>query len=138
MNFIVKYLSHIIFAAVAGYFAFLAFLVEKDPMINKMILIIVLGLWILWIFAKSFLKILAAIVLVAGMLLAGYYVLHADEIECKKSGREWNKELKVCEDKKSIVEKAQGYLRKWLKENIKLEKAQEQEKPQVSVDLPQQ
>ena len=122
MSFITKYLSHFIFAVAAGYFALLACVAEQDPTLNKMILFIILGLWILWIFAKSFLKILAAVVLVAGMIAAGYYVLNADEIECKRSGREWNKELQVCENKKTLAEKAEGFLRKFFKGSVDFDK----------------
>lgn len=127
MNFVVKYLSHLIFAVALGYFAFLAFVLEQNQTVNEMIMVVIAGIWILWIFAKSLLKMIAAALVVGGILFAGYYVLHAEEIACKNSGREWNKELKVCEDKKTFVEKAQGYLRKWVKENIKIEKKETEE-----------
>lgn len=131
MNIFVKYLSHIIFACALGYFGLLAFVLEKDPMINKMIMVMIGGFWILWIFAKSFLKIVFAVALLGAMLFAGYYVLHAEELECKKAGREWNKELKVCEDKKTVTEKLSDLFKttfkKWKEDNIKVEQQQNEE-----------
>ncbi|MBR6409665.1 MAG: hypothetical protein IKS23_05465 [Alphaproteobacteria bacterium] len=129
MNIFIKYLSHIIFACALGYFGLLAFVLEKDPMINKMIMVMIGGFWVLWIFAKSFLKIVFAVALLAVMLFAGYYVLHAEEIECKKAGREWNKTEKVCEDKKTVGEKLKNVVsdmvkstfQKWKEDNIKVE-----------------
>ncbi len=134
MNIFVKYLSHIIFACALGYFGLLAFVLEKDPMINKMIMIMIGGFWILWIFAKSFLKIVFAVALVGAIAFAGYYVIHAEEIECKKAGREWNKELKVCEDKKTVGEKIKNAVsdvvkstfKKWKEDNIKVEQKDEE------------
>ena len=135
MNVFVKYLSHIIFACALGYFGLLAFVMEKDPMINKMIMIMIGGFWILWIFAKSFLKIVFAVALLGAMIFAGYYVMHAEEIECKKAGREWNKVEKVCEDKKSVSEKLKNAVsdmvkstfQKWKEDNIKVEKETSEE-----------
>jgi len=130
MNIFIKYISHIAFACALGYFGLLAFVMEKDPMTNKMIMVIIAGFWVLWIFAKSLLKMAAAIILVGGMVFAGYYVIHAEEIECKKAGREWNKTLQICEDKKTVGEKIKGALssmvkttfKKWAGDNIKIEK----------------
>jgi len=135
MNIFIKYISHIIFACALGYFGLLAFVFEKDPMINKMIMVMIGGFWILWIFAKSFLKIVFAIALLGAIVFAGYYVVHAEEIECKKAGREWNKVEKVCQDKKSVHEKIKGAVsdmikstfQKWKEDNIKVEHTNEEE-----------
>jgi len=135
MNIFIKYLSHIIFACALGYFGLLAFVFEKDPMINKMIMVVIGGFWILWIFARSFLKIVCAVALLGAMFFAGYYVIHAEEIECKKAGREWNKVEKVCEDKKTVGEKLKNAVsdmvkstfQKWKESNIKVETNSEEE-----------
>ena len=127
---IFKYFSHILFALALAYFALLAFVFQKDVMFNEMIMIMIAGFWILWIFAKSLLKIIAAVVIVGAMAFAGYYVLHADEIECKKAGKEWNKIEKICEEKKPIHQKIKNAVidafkssfSKWKEENIKVEK----------------
>lgn len=127
---IFKYFSHILFALALAYFGLLAFVFQKDVMFNQMIMIMIAGFWILWIFAKSLLKMIAAVALVGAMLCAGYYVMHHEEIECKKAGREWNKVEKKCEDKKSMTEKIKNAvadalkssLKRWKEENIKVEK----------------
>ena len=142
MNIFIKYIVHIVFAAALSYFALLAFVLEKDPMTNKMMMVLVAGFWVLWFFAKSLIKMVAGIALVGGMIFAGYYIVHAEEIECKKAGREWNKELQVCQDKKTVGEKIKGALsgmvkttfKKWAGDNIKIEKTdenQDQEKTDV-------
>ena len=100
-----KYLPHIAFMLALSYFGMLAFLMEKDPMLNKMIMIMIGGFWVLWIFAKSFIKIMAAVALLGAIAYAGYYVMNAEKIECKKAGREWNETLQVCQDKKTVTEK---------------------------------
>ena len=131
----IKYAVHILFACALAYFGLLAFVIEKDPMLNKMIMIMIVGFWLLWIFAKSVIKIMLAIVLLGAMLFAGYYVLHYQELECKNAGRHWNKELKVCEDKKTMTQRlkdAAGNLfkttfKKWTSDNIKVEKTDEAE-----------
>ena len=100
-----KLFPHIAFALALAYFGFLAFILEKDPMMNQMTMVMICGLWILWIFAKSLIKIIAALFLLGGICYTGYYVMHAKEIECKKAGREWNAKLEICEDKKTVGEK---------------------------------
>lgn len=100
-----KYFPHIAFAIALAYFGMLAFLMEKDPMMNKMIMVMICGFWLLWIFAKSFIKIMMVIALLGAIAYAGYYVMNVERIECEKAGREWNEKLQVCEDKKTIGEK---------------------------------
>ena len=130
-----KYFPHIVFALALSYFGFLAFLLEKDPMMNKMIMVMICGFWILWIFAKSLIKIMAAIVLLGAMAYAGYYVMNAKEIECKKAGREWNAKLEVCEDKKTMGEKLKSAVSNGVKnmlQKLKDEKVKKEEKVQSS------
>ena len=130
MKLFIKYAVHIAFASSLVYFSLLAFVLEQEPMTNKMLMILTLGFWALWIFAKSLLKMAAVLVLIGTMIFAGYYVIHAEEIECKNSGRHWNKELQSCENKKTMGEKIKGALsdvikttfQKWKEDNIKIEK----------------
>ena len=136
MKLFIKYAVHIAFATVLGYFALLAFVLEQEPMTNKMLMLLTLGFWALWIFAKSLLKMIAAVLLIGALAFAGYYIIHAEEIECKKAGREWNKTLQICEDKKTMGEKIKGALsgmvkttfKKWKDDNIKIEKTEDDAK----------
>ena len=131
---IFKYLSHILFALALAYFGVLAFVFQKDVLFNQMIMVMIGGFWILWIFAKSLIKMIAAVALIAAMVFAGYYVMHAEEIECKKAGREWNKTEKVCEDKKPIHQRIKNAVadalkssfKKWKEDNIKVEKEKQE------------
>lgn len=118
MKFFLKYLSHIIFAGALAYYGLLAFVIESNPMVNKMIMILIAGFWILWIFAKSFVKVIGAIALLLAMAFACYYIMHADEIECKKSGKEWNEKLKTCEEKKTTVEKLKSAVTNMMKDAL--------------------
>lgn len=128
-----KYIPHILFVGALAYFALLAFVLEKDPMMNKMIMIMICGLWVLWIFAKTLIKTLMVLALVAVMCWAGYYVMHAKEIECKNAGREWNAKEQICEDKKPIAEKLKNavsngvktVLQKFKEDKEKAEKVKE-------------
>ena len=132
MKFFLKYFSHVIFALALSYYALLAFVIETNPMLNKMIMVIIAGFWILWIFAKSFIKILAALALLLTMCFAGYYIMHADEIECKKSGKEWNEKLQICEEKKTTGEKIKNAVTNIIKDTVhKLKDAKAAEKPEV-------
>ena len=132
MKFFLKYFSHVIFAIALAYYGVLAFLIETNPMTNKMIMVIIGGFWILWIFAKSFVKILAAIALLLTMCFAGYYIMHADEIECKKSGKEWNEKLQICEEKKTTGEKIKNAVTNIIKDTVhKLKDGKSSEKPEV-------
>lgn len=114
-----KYIPHIIFVVALAYFALLAFVLEKDPMMNKMIMVMVCGLWLLWIFAKTFIKTLMVLALLAAMGYAGYYITHAKEIECKNAGREWNAKEQICEDKKTISEKLKNAVSNAVKSTLK-------------------
>lgn len=130
---ILKYSVHVVFGIFLAYFGLLAFVFDKDPIINKMMMVIVAGVWLLWIFAKSMLKIVLITLIVGSIGFACYYVLHAPEIECKKSGREWNKKEQLCEDKKTVFEKIKNSfsdimgetVKQWVSENIKIETTKE-------------
>ena len=125
-----KYFPHIVFALALSYFGFLAFLLEKDPMMNKMIMVMICGFWVLWIFAKSLIKIMMAVALLGAIAYAGYYVMNVKRIECEKAGREWNEKLQVCEDKKTLVEKfadSVKAMKQMLKKDNKKEKAETSE-----------
>ena len=128
-----KYFPHIVFAVALAYFGMLAFLFEKDPTMNKMIMVMICGFWVLWIFAKSVIKIMFAIVLLGAMAYAGYYVMNAKEIECKKAGREWNVKTQTCEDKKTMAEKLKAAVSDAVKttlNKLKKEKAEEAKEEQ--------
>ncbi len=133
MKFFLKYFSHVIFALALSYYALLAFVIETNPMVNKMIMVIIAGFWILWIFAKSFVKILAAIALLLAMCFAGYYIMNADKIECKKSGKEWNEKLQICEEKKTTSEKIKNAVTNVLKDAMnKFKENKTDNKPETS------
>lgn len=118
MKFIIKYLSHIIFACLLAYYAVLAYVADVNPITNQMMMVIVSGFWILWVFAKSFLKIIAAIALLGAMCFAGYYIIHAEEIECKKAGKEWNEKTQTCEEKKTTGEKLKSAISDMIKSTL--------------------
>ena len=128
-----KYIPHILFVGALAYFALLAFVLEKDPMMNKMIMIMICGLWVLWIFAKTLITTLMVLALVAVMCWSCYYVMHAKESECKNAGREWNAKEQICEDKKPIAEKLKNavsngvktVLQKFKEDKEKAEKVKE-------------
>lgn len=128
-----KYIPHILFLSALAYFALLAFVLDKDPMMNKMIMVMICGLWVLWIFAKTFIKVMMIVVLLAVMGYAGYYIVHAEEIECKKAGREWNAKERICEDKKTMSEKFVDSVRSILKQ-FKEETAKQEEKAKADAD----
>ena len=135
MSIFSKYFVHIAFLLVGSYFAFLAFVLETEPMKNKMFLLLVACLWCLWFFMKSLLKTLIGLCLLGGAIYAGYYIMNQDQIECEKSGKEWNEKLKVCEEKKGLMEKVSSNLKStvkvWLSKNVKMEKT---DKPKEAED----
>jgi len=122
MSFLAKYLSHFIFGFVAAYFAFAAFVQHQEPETNKVILLIVLCVWVLWIFAKSLLKMIVVVGVLCAIVFAVYYLFNTDKIECKKAGHQWNATAKICEDSGAFAEQAEGYLRNWFKGNVSFEK----------------
>lgn len=131
---ILKYFPHIVFVLLLAYFGMLAFLIEKDPMMNKMIMVVICGFWVLWIFAKSLIKIMMAVALLCVIAYAGYYVMNAKQIECEKAGREWNEKLQICEDKKTMAEKLKAAVSDAVKitlNKLKKEKAEEKEKAEA-------
>lgn len=95
-----------VFAAALLYYGFLGFVLENNPLVDKLIFFVVIGLWMFWLLAKNLFKIILLAVVIA-MAGYGYYAYtHKDIAECEVSGGEWNKETKTCEAKLSWWQKA--------------------------------
>ena len=107
--FVLRNFVNVIFAGMILYYAILAFVFEVSPLSNKMMLVGVFCLWLMWILAKSIIKIILAVLLVVALLVGWYHVSHYDEIQCKENGGVWNVQTQICEEKLSFFEKIQRF-----------------------------
>lgn len=71
----------------------------------------VVFLWLLWTFAKSFIKILLFVTLLAVGAFGYYQYSHRNEIACEDNGGRWNSERGTCEEKSSLWQQ----VGRWLK-----------------------
>ena len=110
-RFCIKYPINLAFAAVVLYFLFKIYILRFDSFVDKAYLFGVIGLWILWIVAQSFIKTIILLIAAGAAFYGYYYFSHYDEIMCKESGKVWNKEQKICEEKLNIIEQVQKW---WL------------------------
>ena len=95
-----------IFLAAMLYYAFLGFVVQNNPLADRLVFFAVVGLWLLWLLAKNVFKLILLAVVIAACAYGYYAYTHKAIAECEASGGEWNKETKKCEAKRSWWEKA--------------------------------
>lgn len=87
---------------------------DINPFINRLIVYGLAVLWILWLVARHMVK-LFLLLLFAGVLLYGWNWYATREIrKCEESGKVWNKETKACEEKKTIMQRIELLLNKYL------------------------
>ena len=77
--------------------------------VDKAYLFGTVGLWILWIVAQSFIKTLILLIAAGAAFYGYYYFSNYDEIMCKQSGKVWNKEQKICEEKLTVIQQVQKW-----------------------------
>lgn len=68
-------------------------------------------MWLLWTFAKSLIKILLFVALLAAGAFEYYQYSHRNEIVCEDNGGRWNSERETCEEKSSLWQQ----VGRWLK-----------------------
>ena len=113
-RFCLKYPVSILFALAIAYYAVQAYVFGVNPFINRLIVYGLAVLWILWLVARHMVK-LFLLLLFAGVLLYGWNWYATREIrKCEESGRVWNKETKACEEKKTIMQRIELLLNKYL------------------------
>ena len=87
------------------------FLLGQDELTIKAQAVGVIFLWVLWVVAKSIIKLLLFIAL---LLVGGYgyyYYTHHSEISCEENGGYWNAKEEVCEEKGNLWQQ----IMRWLK-----------------------
>ena len=81
------------------YFACKGYVFQIEPITNKMYMVGVLIVGLLWFMAKNILK----IILLAGLIAYGFYMYHTVETRelhaCETSGGTWNEKTQKCEEK---------------------------------------
>lgn len=68
-------------------------------------------MWLLWTFAKSLIKFLLFVALLAAGAFEYYQYSHRNEIVCEDNGGRWNSERETCEEKSSLWQQ----VGRWLK-----------------------
>ena len=91
-----------VFILLLTYYGVRIFLLGQDSMAVKAQGAGVLFLWILWFAAKSIIKLLFVVMLVLAVAYGWYQYSRHDEIVCKDNGGNWNRELKICEEKLTL------------------------------------
>lgn len=113
-RFCLKYPVSVLFALAIAYYAVQAYVFGISPFINRLIVYGLVVLWILWLVARHMVK-LFLLLLFAGVLLYGWNWYATREIrKCEESGRIWNEETKACEEKKTIMQRIELLLNKYL------------------------
>ncbi len=105
--FCLRNVVNVAFFLFSAYYALLAYVFQVSPTTNKMMLIGVCCLWLIWIFAKAVIKIILALLLVVFVIVGWYHVSHYDEIQCKNNDGVWNAETQSCEEKLSLWQRVQ-------------------------------
>ncbi len=95
---------NVIFALATVYFALQAY-VFAPSMMNKMILLGVVGLWMFWFLAKHMILLLLVLALLGGGAYMYYEFAGRAARKCEESGGFWNKNTQTCETKVSLVDR---------------------------------
>ena len=111
-----------------AYYGFLAFVLEKDPFLNKTIMLGIVFLWGVWFFLKNIIKILLIVAIIGCGAYGWYRYANMDRIKCEESGRGWNEATQTCEEKLTFWEEIQNKWEKFKKSAIVIEKASEKTK----------
>lgn len=111
-----------------AYYGFLAFVLEKDPFLNKTIMLGIVFLWGVWFFLKNIIKILLIVAIIGCGAYGWYRYANMDRIKCEESGRVWNEATQTCEEKLTFWEEIQNKWEKFKKSAIVIEKASEKTK----------
>ena len=100
-----------LFGAVVLFYAARIFIFGQDTLLIKLEAGWVVFLWLLWTFAKSLIKILLFVALLAAGAFEYYQYSHRNEIACEDNGGRWNSERGTCEEKSSLWQQ----VGRWLK-----------------------
>lgn len=100
-----------LFGAVVLFYAARIFIFGQDTLLIKLEAGGVVFLWLLWTFAKSLIKILLFVALLAAGAFEYYQYSHRNEIVCEDNGGRWNSERETCEEKSSLWQQ----VGRWLK-----------------------
>lgn len=100
-----------LFGAVVLFYAARIFIFGQDTLLIKLEAGWVVFLWLLWTFAKSLIKILLFVALLAAGAFEYYQYSHRNEIACEDNGGRWNSERESCEEKSSLWQQ----VGRWLK-----------------------
>lgn len=100
-----------LFGAVVLFYAARIFIFGQDTLLIKLEAGGVVFLWLLWTFAKSLIKILLFVSLLAAGAFEYYQYSHRNEIACEDNGGRWNSEREICEEKSSLWQQ----VGRWLK-----------------------
>lgn len=100
-----------LFGAVVLFYAARIFIFGQDTLLIKLEAGGVVFLWLLWTFAKSLIKILLFVALLAAGAFEYYQYSHRNEIACEDNGGRWNSERETCEEKSSLWQQ----VGRWLK-----------------------
>ena len=111
-----------------AYYGFLAFVLEKDPFLNKTIMLGIVFLWGVWFFLKNIIKILLIVAIIGCGAYGWYRYANMDRIKCEESGRVWNEATQTCEEKLTFWEEIQNKWEKFKKSAIVIEKTSEKTK----------
>lgn len=87
------------------YYGLSAYIFGIDPIRSKILMYGALGIWVLWLLFKHLIKFILFLAVI-GIIAYGYYrYSNRDKIACQDSGRQWNEEKKICEDKLSYIDR---------------------------------
>lgn len=100
-----------LFGAVVLFYAARIFIFGQDTLFIKLEAGGVVFLWLLWTFAKSLIKFLLFVALLAAGAFEYYQYSHRNEIVCEDNGGRWNSERETCEEKSSLWQQ----VGRWLK-----------------------
>lgn len=88
-----------LFGAVVLFYAARIFIFGQDTLLIKLEAGGVVFLWLLWTFAKSLIKILLFVALLAAGAFEYYQYSHRNEIVCEDNGGRWNSEREPAKKK---------------------------------------
>ncbi len=93
-----------LFSCAVVYCALQAYVLAPS-LINKMILLGVVGLWMIWFLAKHLIVLLVVLALLGGGAYVYYELTGREARKCEENGGFWNKNTQTCEEKVSLFDK---------------------------------
>lgn len=96
---------NLLFGLALLYYAFRIYVLGQDALFNKVTLLAIIFMWLIWYLFKNVIKLILLAFIIAFGAYGCYYYSHQDQRLCEKNGGVWNETSQTCEEKTSWWQK---------------------------------